>query len=217
VFHVEMMPSVWMTPGAQNLPGSQNPNAGLMVRFHMGGLINSERSLKEGAPKYDSVPFITIAVPGDKTLLVDRPVRLDESDLESEIHRFPELWAKFKRGEAEDVSTGTPLTEWPPISRAQVEEMAYQHVRTVEQLAAMSDVNCQRVGSGSIQLRQKARDWLQQAEKAAPFLAMKQEMSELKGENESLRQMLEQTNAKLAELIPQKPAQTKPSIRNKAD
>lgn len=208
---MEMMPSVWMTPGAQNVPTSQNPNAGLMVRFHMGSLYNSERTAKEGAPKYDSVPFVTIAVPGDKSILIDRPVRLDESDPDSEIHRFPELWARFKRGEAEDVTTGTPLTEWPVITRAQADELAFQHIRTVEQLAAMSDINCQKF-MGSIQLRQKARDWLQQAEKAAPFLALKQEMGDLKAENDALRQMLEQTNAKLTELMP---TPAKPSLKNK--
>ena len=69
-------------------------------------------------------------VPGDKCSIVDRPASAEDKA------RFPKHYAAFQ-GNNEDLVQGTPLETWPQLTRSQVEEMRYFHVRTVEQLAGM--------------------------------------------------------------------------------
>ena len=58
--------------------------------------------------------------------------------------------------------TGTPLEAWPVITRSQVEELKHFRVRTVEDLAALSDA-ATASGMGLQSLKQKAKAFLEAA------------------------------------------------------
>ena len=61
---------------------------------------------------------------------------------------------------------GTPLAEWPIMSRSQVEELSFHNVKTVEQLVAMSDsLASQFMGMNG--LKAKAKMWLEDSEETA--------------------------------------------------
>lgn len=188
--------------------GGDTSEEKLFVKFHMGAILDGAESAKVGFPKYKDVPFVTIAVPGDKSFVIDRPIWDDENNPRSDTQRFARAWAAFKAGHADDAVIGTPLAEWPPISKGQIETLLFQKVRTVEQLAALSDANCQRY-LGTIQLRAKAREWLERAEKEKPFQEMRQEMDKKSEEVAQLRDELASLKAAMQPAPEAKPDKRK--------
>lgn len=190
-----MASAVWAADAAQGAAPAQD-DARLWVRFHMGALEDAAATKEAGFPKFREVPFIQIAVPGDRSTFIDRPVWDDENNAHSDTQRFPTKWAAFKGGHGEDVTVGTPLSEWPPISRAHVEELAYWKIRTVEQLAGLADSNAQKF-MGSLALRQKARDWLDAAKDAAPFAQLRANDEAKGAEIAELRRLLKEQGEKL--------------------
>jgi hypothetical protein len=109
--------------------------------------------------RYKGVPFVRIIVPGDKTNVVEQPVREDHKE------RFPRQWLYFQMKAQEGGVIGTPLSEWhqaapDEINRGQMEELNILKFQSVEQLATASDAQLQRFGMGATGLREKARMFL---------------------------------------------------------
>lgn len=190
--------------------GGDTSEEKLFVKFHMGAVLDGAETARLGFPKYKDTPCVTIAIPGDKSLVIDRPVWDDENNPRSDTQRFAKAWAAFKAGHADDALIGHPLTEWPPISKGHIETLTFQKVRTVEQLASMSDATCQRF-LGSLALREKAKQWLVEREKERPFQELRQEMevkdkavAELREELASLRAAMQPAAAPAPEAKPDK-------------
>jgi hypothetical protein len=108
---------------------------------------------------------------------------------QTDIESYRALYDRFKSGQAQ-VAVGTPLEQWPGVTRSQVKELAYFNVRTVEQLAAVSDTNMAQMGT-FMALRKKAQDWLSTARGMAP-------VEEARAETARLREELAQMKAQLA-------------------
>ena len=93
--------------------------------------------------------------------MIDRPAT------DQDKRRFQKAYAQFKEGKRdEEQLTGTRLADWPPMSRAQVEEFRYLNIRTVEQLADVKDEVVSRV-PGMRELKTIAKHWLGQSKSAA--------------------------------------------------
>lgn len=169
--------------------------SGLAVRFEMYPHHNAKKSAEEGRPIYDEKEYIHIRVLGDRDNTVHRPVREDDK------RRFAEAYRRWKAtGVAEGVS-GTPLKEWAPMARNQVLELEHFGISTVEQLAQVTDGNLQRLGPLQA-LRQKARDYVEQAKGAAPLQQMRDELEAAKREAELMRRQM----AELAATVEEKKA-----------
>lgn len=164
----------------------QGSDAKLFVRFSVRPTKNEAASVSAGRPVFADTEYVEIVVPGDKQNVVLRPVR------DADKQRFGRQYAAFKAGDAEQV-TGTPLSEWPAVTRSQVEELAYFKIRTVEQLAGVSDGNLKNAGP-FLALRQKARDWLEKAEGGALESKLRAELDAEKLARETLQ-------AQVAELV----------------
>lgn len=162
---------------------------GLVVRFEMYPLKNDAKSKAEGRPVFDEVEFIEIRVPGDKTLTVHRPVRA------SDRARFAAAYRNWKAtGVSDGAFSGTPLREWPQVSRSQCEELAFFGVKTVEQLSGVSDGNLRNIGP-LLALREKARDFIAAAKKGAPVAAMRDELAARDNEIAVLKEQMRQVMA----------------------
>jgi len=82
--------------------------------------------------------------------------------------RFPTAWLKlieegfkaWKEGRELPVD-GTPLANWPVISPALVKNCLQLHVRTVEELAVISDEVVARLGMSGRNLQQRAKAWVE--------------------------------------------------------
>jgi len=169
-----------LTPMA---PGDEQ----LYVQFYMGSAPNEEKTLEQGHPVFDAVPFIKILVPGDKNTVVD--TRVDATHK----RRFAMMWQQFQQNESQTVQ-GMPIREWPAITRAQADELFYLNIVTVEQLAGLADVYGSRI-MGFNDLKRKAETYLAAAKDSS--LAEK-----LSAENVTLRLQvsgLQQQMAKLNE------------------
>lgn len=158
--------------------------SGLYARFYLHPKKDEKASIDEGRPIFREVPYIEIRVPGDKGTVINRPVR------DRDRAEFPKQWAAFEAGKEQGVD-GTPLEEWPMISRAQVEELRFFGVRSVEQLAQMSDSNAQKfMAIGS--LREKARLYMEAAKGNAPMAKLQNENERLRGEIEALKDQMQE-------------------------
>ena len=155
-------------------------DARALVRFFIQPVKNEKKSAEEGRPIYEDREYCEIIVPGNKT---NRPIKPVTEIVKK---RFPQQYAKWKAtGEGDYTGEGTPLTEVPWISRSQVEELAYWRIRSLEQLAGITDEICTKT-IGLYELRRKAQLHIDAAAKIAPL--------------ESLREELEQRDAQIAAL-----------------
>lgn len=166
-----------------SLTGS--PQGGkLLVRFSLEPVHNPAKSAEAGRPMFDDVEYVEIRVPGDKTNVTKVPA----TSRHKEEHAG--AYGAFKKGITAPAD-GTPLSEWPGCTRGQVETLAHFGIRTVEEFAAVNDGNLQNLGP-FIALRQKARDYLAQAAKAAPLDKLRQEMDAIRLENDGLRRQVDE-------------------------
>lgn len=171
----------------------------LLVKFEYKPLQDKKASLAEGRPIFKDTLYIDIRTPGDRDG-IRRPAT------ERDIQRFSQHYELFMKrvGDADQVE-GTPLTEWPQIGRSTVEELAFFHIKTVEQLANVSDSNAQNM-RGVAMLKQKAREWLEANKGKAELEAQNAALqAELKVRDDRLAKL----EAALAEM------QSRPTIKPK--
>jgi hypothetical protein len=160
-----------------------NPDDTLLVKFEVRPKLDQTQTEKEGRPIYRDVEYVDIRVPGSPDH-ISRPATPHDKD------RFPRHYAAFKnRTSDEEYIEGTRLDEWPLVSRSTVEELAFFGVKTVEQLASVNDANIQQ-RSGMASLKQKAKEWLEIANKSITA-------SQLKAELDKRDQMIAELKAQL--------------------
>ena len=172
----------------------------LFVQFFVEAVQNNYKSEQAGRPIFDEVEMIRIMTPGARDVFVGK-VNI------SYQQRFPKQYAAFKAGKEQPME-GTPLEEVPFLSVAQVAELKAINVKTLEQLANMSDANAQQV-MGNFGLRQKAQNFLAVAKENAPVTQMQAELEKRDAEILALKQQMEQllagqAQAKTATVAPTK-------------
>jgi hypothetical protein len=155
----------------------------LHVRFYSKPKYNPDKSAEENRPIYEDTVYVEIMMPGDKNNIVQRPALSMRDDL-----RFPKHYEQFLKGQ-QDQMVGTPLKVLPFLSEAQVEELAYFKIRTVEQLADLSDtVNFM----GAQEMKQRAQKFLKALNSNE---AVVEENRQLKARLDALEAMLESQTA----------------------
>lgn len=179
---------------------------GLYIRFYHEPIFNRLKSeggirvkdgkeeVVEGAgrPIFDDVEYIEIVIPGDRNNIINRAVTQQDK------RQWAQQYQAWKAGDQEQLS-GTPLDKWPGIHRAQVEELKYFRVRTVEQLAEMGDGVIGNIGP-ILGLRQRARDFLAAAKGAAPLESLRAQMVARENENEVLRRQAAEAVQRMDEM-----------------
>jgi len=164
----------------------------LAIRFYMDSMQDEVASKKAGRPIFNDVEMIEIRIPGD--------VDLRRYPVEDEHkRRFPKQYIAFKKNQSQEAASGTPLNQWPLLTKAQVEESKYLGAHTVEQLAEVSDGALQKFGPGWRTLRQQARDWLQKAADGALLAKLRSELEERDAKIQTLEDMLNKQATALAQ------------------
>lgn len=166
---------------------ANNDDKKLFVVFHRGFVQNEAKSAEAGRPVHDDVDMITIRVPGQRDSLVAR------ADLGYQ-QRFPRQWAQFKAN-AEQLGSGTQLSEVPWLTPAQIADLKATNIHTVEQLAEMADSNA-HVFMGAQGLKQRAKAYLDAAAGAAPALKLQ---AELEKRDEQIAELTAIVNRLVAE------------------
>ena len=138
---------------------------------------------------YKGKPFVRIIVPGDKTNVIDQPVREDHKE------RFPRQWLYFQMKSNTDMPViGTPLQKWnsdspDDFTKNQMEEMQILKFQTVEQIATASDSQLQRIGMGATGLRERAKIYISninRKENSSELEETRKQLAELKAQMASL-------------------------------
>jgi hypothetical protein len=158
-------------------------NRGRMaVFFHAVQVRNNFKSDAEKRPIFEERIFIKKLVPGDSTLVVDRPMR--QQDMED----HPIEWARYEQKKEQKVA-GTPIDAWMAVSDTQKAEFRSLNIFTIDQFANLPDVAGDKI-MGFNDLRSKARAFIMAAQDSQMMDKIRAEMDK----------KLEAQEAELAEL-----------------
>lgn len=174
----------------------QNADGRLTVVFYKKTLQNSYRTAEEGRPIFDEVDMVKIYTGGDTLNIVDTFVREDHKA------RFPQQWAHYLNRTGNDPHiSGTPIDQWPLVSKAQAEELKALKFFTVENIANASDAQLQRIGMlagmSAHSFRDRAINYLKVARDEAHANQHEEEINRLREENAKIKA---ETDAKLAQM-----------------
>jgi hypothetical protein len=126
----DVLPEMDLVAGNERYAGDSQ----LFKQFFMKTKQDIIASREANRPIFYDAEYITLMVPGDRTLQVTQEV--DELIKQ----RFPREYAAFKAG-ATDQITGTPLDMLPGITPSRAEEYRHLGFKTIEMLANASDTN----------------------------------------------------------------------------
>ena len=164
----------------------------LAVFFHSKQVQNNFKTMTEKRPIFEEKIFLKKLVPGDSTLVVDRPMR------EQDIEEYPIEWARFEQKKEQRVS-GTPIDVWSAISETQKAEFKALHIFTIDQFAQLADSVGNKI-MGFNDLRDKARSFIAAAKDSAVFDKIRAEtdakLAQQEEEMAQLRELVNQLTAK---------------------
>jgi hypothetical protein len=197
----------------------QGADSRLAVQFYKKSMKQEDASNEAGRPIFKEFDFVRIMIPGDNLTEIDTYAQ------ESHKQRFPRQWAHYQNQTAghENV-VGTPLDQWPQITRSQAEELRGLKFYTVEAIADCSDQQLQRIGMvagmspHNFRLKAKAflnlaNDSAEVAQREAELQALRQENDKIKAETDAkLSKMQEQMEALLAAVAEKTPKSRKPKV-----
>lgn len=157
-------------------------DAHLPVRFEWFDEEDPTETKRCGFARYKRIQIIRTLIPGSKDERVDR-VR------EEHKHRFPRAWAAFLAGE-EGVVDGTPLKDFPGLTKDDISTAIHFHVLSVEQLASMSDEHVGNLGHGWRQRRDSAKTWLASRKASQPVAELQAQLDAERAEKEAILERL---------------------------
>jgi hypothetical protein len=195
------------------LPSDENgADSRLAVKFYKRSMKQEDESAVAGRPIFKEFDFVHICVPGDTLTEIDTYAN------DSHKARFPRQWAHYQNQVgSQEVVIGTPIEEWTIISRSQAEELKGIKFQTVESVANASDQQLQRIGMiagmNPYAFRDKAKAFLNLAEKVGDVNQREEELSKLRLENEAIKaesdaklnKMQQQMDALMAMVAEKKP------------
>ncbi len=197
----------------------QGADSRLAVRFYKKAMKQDDATLTEGRPVFKEFDFVNIIVPGDALTEIDTYAR------EEHKSRFPRQWAHYQNQVGqEETMIGTPVEQWPLVTRSQAEELRGRKFKTVESIAHATDLQIQNIGMVAGMsphgFREKAKAFLNLANESAEAAkkneeidALRQENAKIKAETEAkLSKMQEQMEAILAAVAEKKPKTRKPKV-----
>jgi hypothetical protein len=141
-------------------PGNeQRMDEQLMVKFFLKEREDKAQTVETGSPKFKEVEYVEIRVPGKRDAQACRPATWRDKQ------RFSRHYEMFQK-RVEMPEEGTPLGQWPQVTRSQVEELSFLAIKTVENVANMADVHAQKM-HGGLMLKRRAAEWLEESNATA--------------------------------------------------
>jgi len=196
-----------------------NADSRLAVQFYKKSVKQDIASDEAGRPIFKEFDFVRIMIPGDNLTEIDTYAQ------ESHKQRFPRQWAHYQNqvSNHQDI-IGTPIDQWPQVTRSQADELRGLKFHTVESIADCSDQQLQRIGMvagmspHNFRLKAKAllnlaNDSAEIARRESELQALKEENAKIKAETDAkLAAMQEQMSALLAAVAEKTPKNRKPKV-----
>lgn len=175
------------------------------VRFERQVVEDKAASLAAGHYVGKDVDFVLVTPPGSKDEMVSKVDRWFENT-ERNVRdgrmnpKWLELWregyARWKNGQEMPLN-GTPIRGWGLVSPAQQETLIRLHIMTVEDLSCINDEGTRRIGMGAMELRNKAKNWLQSMKDHGPLVS---QVTSLEQQNRILKSQVDTLGAQVAAL-----------------
>ena len=164
----------------------------LAVRFFTMPVKDEESSTREGRPIFKDTTMVDIRTRGARNEVVHKPV---DAVIKA---RFSDAWRAYEQGE-KLLESGTPLAEWPAMSKSQVEEMKYFGFFTVEHIANARDDLLHKF-PGLLSLKQRATAFLELASGSAPIERLQSELEKERRANQALQAQMADLAARMAKM-----------------
>lgn len=170
----------------------------MQLRFYSKPVQNPVKTAASGRPIFDEIEMCEIMT-ADKNFqphfrahepTVTYDNKRQAEDRRTWAERYPEAYQAFKQA-MNPSESGTPVEQWPILSRAKVSELRAIGLMTVEQVAAMDHATTQMLGPEGKALAAQATAYIEQARSSAPSQRMA-------AENEALKREIERLKADLA-------------------
>lgn len=170
-----------------------------MARFYSAPKQNKIKSAEAGRPIFDEHEMVEINLAGDKQnrphfpaheVTVTYDAQTQQEDRRTWAERYPNEYRAFKTQSGPHIE-GTPLVQWPILTRAQVAELGAIDIFTVEQIADMNARNRQVLGPAAHQLIAQAKAYIERAREGASDNRLASENAELKAELERMKADME--------------------------
>lgn len=168
----------------------------MMAEFYQFPVEDEVKSAELGRPFFEDVVYVRVKQPGNNNSVIERPIRFGATP-KHDNHRFAHQYALFKQNETQ-VMTGMPLSQWPGVTVAQVKNLNFANIQTVEQLADIADSQLTGLMGGN-GLKQKAKDWLANADDGKIVTQLRAELIErdnrLAANDEAMTEMMTRLTA----------------------
>ncbi len=145
---------------------------------------DKKKSNEAGRPIFREREYVKIVIPGDKNAEYFQP------STDKERKRFPQAYQSFKNRESGPVEEGTPIEQWPQVTRAMALTLKASSIHTVEALASVHDGNIGKIGNNAHELRAKAQAFIATAKDAAHAHKLAAENQALKDQIAALTQQV---------------------------
>ena len=180
--------------------------------FEITAVEDRGKSIEKGRKIYFDVEQVFITPMGDNKTQVIKACDEWLSHLKERLHHgmISEKYYEFcndsykawKNKRAAPV-IGTPIEEWPQVTKSQVKMILDANIRTIEDLAAAPDEALGLIGMGSRDLKRKAEIYLKSATDhgviSEQVSSLESQVEAAKAEKEEMLQRLADLEAKLAE------------------
>lgn len=173
------------------------------VRFEKRAVEDKPESLKQGKVVYKDINFVLVTPPYSKDCF-EQKVELWFDSVEQNVrnNRTPKAWLEMWRNQydqwmkgEETPLNGTSVKNWSAITPAQVKTILRAGIYTIEDLALANDEGVRRLGMGGVDLKNKAKAYVQAAKDTGPLVM---ENAALKKENDQLAASLKSLEDKVA-------------------
>jgi hypothetical protein len=186
---------------------------GVHVQFVMHPVVHGVMSKEAGREVCVDKEYVYIRVAGNDKEVIFRPVN------DQVKARFPQEYEAWKKGQAEP-TTGTPIDRWPQLTPGQAANLKGLNIRTVEDMATLSETGLQEVGMGARKLQEDARKFLSLAQAAADVGQLDELREAVASKDIQLKQQADAIatlQAQMAELLKPKeePVAEEPPVRRK--
>lgn len=176
------------------------------VRFERQVVEDKAASLIAGRYVGRDVDFVFVTPPGSKDEMVAKVDRWFENT-ERNVRdgrtnsTWLDLWKdgykRWKNGQEVPLN-GSAIRGWGLISPAQQETLIRLQIRTIEDLSALNDEGLHRIGMGALELKNKAKSWLQANKDHGPLVS---KLTSIEQENRILQSQVETLGAQVAALL----------------
>lgn len=161
----------------------------LTIRFKTEAKENKAASVSK--VEFDEVLYVTIYPPGSNNPMPYEVIktRPDGSVKTNEkiYNRFKKYVDEYIKNKGAVAASGTPIEEWALVNASRAALLKSVGIVSVEQLAEVPESQFHNIGMGALELRQKARDWLESAKNNKASMEAKAENKKLQDQINKLQ------------------------------